>query len=86
MQPQETQPQEMLMLTTLKFATGLADQSYGSYVSLVLRPISPERPRLRLGRPAWTGLGTALNSSYTNQGNAANTTQTTIGNNNARPR
>jgi hypothetical protein len=30
-----------------------------------------------------TGLGTALNSSYTNQGNAANTTQTTIGNNNA---
>jgi hypothetical protein len=30
-----------------------------------------------------TGLGTALNQSYQGQGGAANTTQTTIGNNNA---
>lgn len=68
---------------TLKFAQGLADQSYGNYVSRLLPYLTGQQTATQGAATIDTGLGNALNSSFQNQGNAANTTGTTIGNNNA---
>lgn len=67
----------------IKYGTGLANQSYQNYLS----GLQPYLNQQTLGTAGYgntqAGLGTALNNSYDTQGNAANTTQTTIGNNNA---
>lgn len=68
---------------TLNFATGLADKSYGSYVSGLAPYLSGQAGAVSGAAGVDTGLGTALNTNFTGQGTAANTTQTTIGNNNA---
>lgn len=68
---------------TLKFSQGLADQSYGNYVSRLLPYLGLQGNAVAGQAGAATGLGNALNTSYQGQGGAANTTQTTIGNNNA---
>lgn len=68
---------------TLKFATGLADQSYGNYVSRLAPYLTGEATATAGAAGVDQNLGTALNQSYQGQGGAANTTQTTIGNNNA---
>jgi len=67
----------------IKFGTGLADQSYGSYVSRLLPYFTGQGVATGGASNVATGLGTALNSSFQGQGGAANTTDTTIGNNNA---
>jgi hypothetical protein len=66
-----------------KYGTGLADQSYGNYVTRL-------QPYFDLGKSAAGGIGTldanlgnSLNSSYGNQGNLAYDTQAGIGNANA---
>lgn len=68
---------------TLKFATGLANQSYGGYVAGLAPYLSGQAGAVSGAAGVDTGLGTALNTNLTGQGTAANTTQTTIGNNNA---
>jgi hypothetical protein len=68
---------------TLKYATGLADQSYGNYVSRLAPYLTGQATATAGAAGVDTGLGTALNQSYQGQGGAANNTQTTIGNNNA---
>jgi hypothetical protein len=72
---------------TLKFATGLADQSYGNYVSRLapyLQLAGTGATTAATGQSGVaTGLASGLAGVFQNQGNAANTTQTTIGNNNA---
>lgn len=68
---------------TLKFATGLADQSYGNYVSRLAPYLTGQATATAGAAGVDTGLGTALNTSYQGQGAAANNTQQTIGNNNA---
>lgn len=68
---------------TLKFSQGLADQSYGNYVSRLAPYLSGEGSATAGAAGVNTGLGTALNSSFQGQGGAANTTATTIGNNDA---
>jgi hypothetical protein len=68
---------------TLKFATGLADQSYDKYVTRLAPYLTGEATATAGAAGVDTGLGTALNQSYQGQGGAANQTQTTIGNNNA---
>jgi hypothetical protein len=67
----------------LKYATGLADQSYGNYVNRLAPYLSGQAGATAGAAGVDTGLGTGLNQSYQGQGGAANTTQTTIGNNNA---
>jgi hypothetical protein len=68
---------------TLNYATGLANNTYSSYLSGLSPYLSANSGAVAGAANAATGGANALNSSYTNQGNAANTTQTTIGNNNA---
>ncbi|MET4210527.1 hypothetical protein [Bradyrhizobium sp. LA2.1] len=68
---------------TLNYATGLANNTYNSYLSGLQPYLGANSSAVSGAAGVDTGLGNALNSSYTNQGNAANTTQTTIGNNNA---
>jgi hypothetical protein len=68
---------------SMKYATGLANSTYGSYLTGLQPYLGANSSAVAGAAGVDTGLGTALNSSYTNQGNAANTTQTTIGNNNA---
>lgn len=68
---------------TLKFATGLADQSYGNYVSRLAPYLGAEGTATAGAAGVATGLGTGLNQSFQGQGTAANTTATTIGNNDA---
>jgi len=67
----------------LKYATGLADQSYGNYVSRLLPYFSGMNTAVGGAAGVDTARGTALGNLDVAQGNAANTTQTTIGNNNA---
>ena len=67
----------------IKFATGLADQSYGSYVSRLAPYLSGNAGAVSGAAGVDTGLGTALNSSFQGQGAAANGMETAIGNNNA---
>lgn len=61
---------------TLKYATGLADQSYGNYVSRLapyLQLAGSGATTAAAGQAgAATGLGQGLSSNYTNLGNATN--------------
>jgi hypothetical protein len=67
----------------IKFAQDQASKAYGSYAS-GLQPYLGANSNAVMGAAnVDTGLGTGLAGSYFNQGGAANTTQTTIGNNNA---
>jgi len=70
-----------------QYGTGLADQSYGSYVSRLLPYLDQQTKASIVGSAgtanADTGLGTSLNSSFGNQGNLAYNTQTGIGDANA---
>jgi len=68
---------------TLKFATGLAGQTYGNYLSGLSPYLGANNNAVGGAAGVSTGEGNALNQSFQGQGNAANTTQTTIGNNNA---
>jgi hypothetical protein len=68
---------------TLNFATGLADKSYGGYLSGLQPYLSGQAGAVAGAAGVDQNLGTALNSSFMGQGGAANTTDTTIGNNNA---
>lgn len=67
----------------LKYATGLADQSYKGYLA-GLQPYLGGQSSATQGAASVSALlGNALDKSYTGQGGAANTTATTIGNNDA---
>lgn len=71
----------------MKFATGLAGQTYNNYLQ-GLQPYLGYAGQGALASTqgqanAATGLASGLNASFDNQGNAANTAQTAIGNNNA---
>lgn len=68
---------------TLNYATGLADKTYSSYLSGLQPYLGANSSAVSGAAGVDTGLGNALNQSYQGQGSAANTTQTTIGNNNA---
>jgi len=65
----------------LKFSQGLADQSYGNYVSRLAPYLNQQQLGTAGAAGVATGQGNALNQSYDLQGNAANQTQTTMGNN-----
>lgn len=68
---------------TLKFATGLADQSYGNYVSRLLPYLTGTQTATAGAANVATGQGNALNQSYQGQGGAARDTQAGIGASNA---
>jgi hypothetical protein len=68
---------------SMKYATGLAGQTYGNYLSGLSPYLGANSGAVSGAAGVDAALGSGLNASYTNQGNAANTTQTTIGNNNA---
>jgi hypothetical protein len=61
---------------TLKFATGLADKSYGDYVSRLLPYFGAEAGAVGGTAGAATGGDTAINQSFQGQGNAANANYT----------
>ena len=65
----------------LKFSQGLADQSYGNYVSRLAPYLNQQQLGTAGAAGVATGQGNALNQSYDLQGNAANQTQNTMGNN-----
>jgi hypothetical protein len=72
-----------LLTAEQNYGTGLANQSYGQYVSR-LQPYLGQQTSAAGGIAAVdTGLGNSLNTSYGNQGNLAYNTQTGIGNANA---
>lgn len=67
----------------IKYAQDQASKAYGSYAA-GLQPYLGVNSNAVMGAAGVdTGLGTALNTSFQGQGGAANTTDTTIGNNNA---
>jgi hypothetical protein len=69
-----------LLTAEQQYGTGLANQSYGQYVSR-LQPYLGQQTSAAGGIAAVdTGLGNTLNTSYGNQGNLAYNTQTGIGN------
>ncbi|WP_271557784.1 hypothetical protein [Bradyrhizobium sp. CCBAU 45394] len=68
---------------TLGYATNLANNTYSNYLSGLSPYLSANNSAVSGAAGIDTGLGNALNASYTGQGNAANTTQTAIGNSNA---
>ena len=68
---------------TLNYATGLANNTYNSYVAGLNPYLGANGNAVTGAAGVSTGLGNALNANDIAQGNAANTTQTTIGNNNA---
>jgi hypothetical protein len=68
---------------SMKYATGLAGQTYNNYLSGLSPYLGANSSAVSGAAGVDAALGSGLNTSYTNQGNAANTTQTTIGNNNA---
>lgn len=79
---------------TLKYATGLANQSYGNYLAGLAPYLQGQSSATQGAANLYAGLGQnlnqsyqgeggAINQSYQGQGGAANTTATTIGNNNA---
>lgn len=68
---------------TLKYATGLADQSYGSYVSRLAPYLGAEQGAVGGAAGIATGQGGALNQSYMGQGSAANANYTGQGASNA---
>jgi hypothetical protein len=63
----------------MKFGTGLADQSYGSYVSRLLPYFGGQQTATSGAAGVDTGLGTALDSSFRGQGAAANANDTAQG-------
>lgn len=67
----------------MKYAQGLASQTYGSYLSGLQPYLGANANAIGGAANINTGLGNNLASSYTNQGNAANATQTGIGASNA---
>jgi len=67
----------------IKFATGLADQSYGNYVSRLSPYFTGQQTATAGAAGIDTGLGTGLNASYQGQGTAANTNYTGQGQSNA---
>ena len=67
----------------MKYATGLANQTYGSYLSGLQPYLNANNGAVAGAAGVDTGLGNNLATTYLNQGNAANTTQTNIGSSNA---
>lgn len=65
---------------TLKFATGLADQSYGQYTSGLLPYLTGQGTATAGAAGVDQNLGTALNTSYGNQAGLGYQTQAGIGN------
>jgi len=61
---------------TLKYSQGLADQSYGNYVSRLAPYLSGQQTATAGAANAAAGLGTGLNQSYMSQGGAANANYT----------
>lgn len=57
---------------TLKYATGLANQSYTGYLAGLQPYLGGQQQAVAGAAGVDTGLGNALNSSYTGQGTAAN--------------
>lgn len=68
---------------TLKFATGLANQSYGGYLSGLQPYLGGQAGAVQGAAGVQTGLGQGLNQSYQGQGGAANTNFTGQGASNA---
>lgn len=69
------------LLTALQqYGTGLADQSYGNYVSRLQPFLGYQTAGASGAAGVNMGLGNELNSSYGNQGNLAFNTQVGIGN------
>lgn len=68
---------------TLKFATGLAGQTYSNYLQGLNPYIGANANAITGASNLYAGLGQGLNQSYQGQGGAANNMETTIGNNNA---
>jgi hypothetical protein len=67
----------------LKYATGLADQSYGKYMAGLQPYLGGEAGAVGGAAGVATGQGSALNQSYQGQGNAANANYTGQGASNA---
>ena len=61
---------------TLKFSQGLADQSYGNYVSRLLPYLTGTQGATAGAAAAAAGEGSALNQSFQGQGAAANANYT----------
>lgn len=68
---------------TLKYATGLAGQTYGNYLQGLNPYIGANANAITGATNLYAGLGQGLNQSYQGQGGAANATQTGIGASNA---
>lgn len=68
---------------TLKFATGLANQSYGSYLAGLQPYLQGQSNATQGAANLYTGLGQGLNTSYQGQGTAANSNYTGQGASNA---
>lgn len=68
---------------TLKFSQGLADQSYGNYVSRLAPYLGGQQTATAGAAGVQTGLGQGLNTSYQGQGGAANANFTGQGASNA---
>lgn len=68
---------------TLKFSQGVADQSYGNYVSRFLPYLTGTQGATAGAANAAAGLGQGLNQSYQGQGAAANANYTGQGASNA---
>lgn len=67
----------------IKYAQDQASKAYGSYTAGLQPYLGANSSAVSGAAGVDTGLGNALNANDVAQGNAANTTQTTIGNNNA---
>jgi len=67
----------------MKYATGLANQTYGSYLSGLQPYLGANQSAVSGAAGIDTGLGNNLATLDVNQGNAANATQTGIGASNA---
>lgn len=70
-------------IDTLKYSQGLADQSYGNYVSRLAPYLSGQQTATAGAAGAAAGLGQGLNQSYQGQGGAANANYTGQGASNA---
>lgn len=68
---------------TLKFSQGLADQSYGNYVSRLAPYLQGQQNATAGAANSATGLAGGLNQSYQGEGNAANANYTGQGASNA---
>lgn len=68
---------------TIRYAQDQASKAYGSFASGLAPYLGQQTAATQGLAGVATGLGSGLNASYMGQGGAANTTQTTIGNNDA---